>query len=201
MAQPYVTGPCHIYVGISSNPPRNPFNPSGSPVYLGTCRAAPRIQWDPAFEPVINDISGPRKPFDMIYLGKDAMISGDLTVWNWPVWEQIKSLPNTALPSGAQEQGDIGSLMVLEGYSYPIWIHYPFHSKAAMRDAGMVAGHRFAAGWLMGPIAEDPGNKSNSAHVQFYAINAYDKATGKFLCSDNNMTGIPTIPPQSPLGI
>jgi hypothetical protein len=53
----------------------------------------------------------------------------------------------------------------------------------------------------MSPIAEDPGTKANSVHVQFYAINAYDKATGKFLCSDHNMTGIPTIPPTSPLGL
>lgn len=173
---------------------------TGTPVYLGTCQAAPKIRWDPAFEPIMNDISGSRKPFDFIYEGMDAMVIGDLTVFNWAVWEQIKSLPNHANPAGTQLPGDIGTMMVTEGFAYPLWVHYPYATKAALAAAGMPAGRRFVAAWLMGPIDEDPGTKQNTFHIQFYCAQAYDKTTGRFICSDATMTGIPSIPPVSPLG-
>lgn len=198
MAQAHVTGPVHIYVGVGGSPPRNPLVP-GTPVYLGTCETAPRPRFNPQWAPVNNDIGGVRLPFDMIYSGEDATISGALTVWNWPVYAACRRRPNNTGTIGFGAAGDIGTLMVTEGMAYPLWLHYPYFSKFS--GVGMPAGRRFLACWLLGPDEEEPGTGVNKIHFTFQAFRAYDGSTGAFTLFDENMSGIPTIPPTTPLGV
>lgn len=201
MAQPYVSGPVHMYVGTSAAPPNNPFA-GGGPVYLGTCESAPRIRLNPQFEPLMNDIGGSRLPYDYLYEDMDGMVFGDLTVWNYPVLSQLLSRPNwlKAAP-GVGAFGDIGSLMATEGFTYNLWLQFPFFAKAAMAGAGLPAGYHFLSAFLFGPDEIDPGTKANKIHVQFQCMRALNTASGLFSLYDFNFAGVPAVPPASPLGV
>lgn len=200
MAIPYVTGPAAIFVGVSGTTPVDPFV-GATPVYLGHCESAPRIAWNPQFEPVMNDLAGSRLPYDMLYQGKDAMIIGDLTIWNWLIWDRVRSRPDFNDVPDTNDRFDLGSLMLTEGKCFPLWITYPYVAKAAMAAGGMPAGRHFLATYLVGPDNEDPGTRVNKVHVQFHALRAWDPVTGGHKLSDANMTGVPAVPPTSPLGV
>lgn len=149
----------------------------------------------------MNDITGPMKPYDMLYVGKDATVFGDLTVWNWAIWDSIRKLPGTVAASfDDQDIDDIGTLMMTEGYAYHLWLQYPHFRKAAMADGNMPPGRHFINTFLIGPHKESPGTKANTVHVQFYAWQKYDPSTGRMKLGDNDMAGVPSVPPVSPLG-
>lgn len=198
MAIPYVTGPVHIYVGTGGAPPRNPASP-GTPVYLGSAEVAPRIRLNPQWVPVNNDAAGARLPYDVIWSGEDGTISGALTVWNWAVYAACRRRPNNAGTIGFNAVGDVGTLMVTEGMAYPLWLHFPYFTKFS--GAGMPAGRRFLACWLLGPDEEEPGTGVNRVHFTFQAHRWYDPSTGTFTLYDENMSGIPAVPPATALGV
>lgn len=208
MAQPFVTGPCHIYCGVGSGL---------GPLYLGTCEAAPRIQMSPGWSPLMNDISGDQKPYDYLYQGQDAKVFGDLTVLNWPVLTIVQNrVPRGSPLPGLDPLGSVGTLMVTEGQAYPLWIHFPY-GGATGSHAAMVTipgGYHFFYAWLLGPDEIDPGTKANKVHVQFHCqkgpvttivgptspqgiagATVLPTATGHFGLYDFNMTGIPAVPP------
>lgn len=146
MAQPYVTGPCSIFVGVGAG---------GSPVFLGHAERSPSIQIRPSFSPVFNDIAGQRVPYDYIYDGEEGMVSADVTRWNESVYTTIASRPLHSGADGLNAPGEIGSLMGLEGLAYPLWLLFPYASKPAMVAGGMPAGYRFAKAFLEGPDGLD----------------------------------------------
>lgn len=202
MAMPYVTGPVHVWVGVSGATPIDPQTATSSlRAYLGTCESAPQIVWNSQFEPVMNDRGGSRLPYDMLYQGKDALIIGDLTVWNWVIWERIRSRPDFNEVPDINDAFDLGSLMLTEGKCYPVWLQYPYAAKAAMAGGLMPPGRHFFACFLLGPDQENPGTKVNKVHFQFQAMRAWNPSTGGHGLGDTNMTGIPSIPPTSADGL
>lgn len=206
---PYVTGPVHIYCGIGQSFPisGSPVRGQGTvPVFLGTCETAPRIQYNPGWSPVMNDSSGDQKPYDYLYQGKDAKVFGDLTVWNWPVLEAIMNRPNSFAGGTTFDTelfGDIGTLMVTEGYAYNLWLEFPYGTLKPVfgSSGGMPGGIRFIAAWLIGPDEIDPGTKANKVHIQFHCQRAYDPVTGSFLLADRDVSTLPAFPPVTVTGI
>src|SRR5438105_3720161 len=118
MAKPYVTGPCAIYCGIGA---------LYAPIFLGHSERGVRIRIAPEYEPVHNDLGG-RVPIDWLYEGETAIISADLTRFNEAVYELIAARPRTSTLGsvpGVNVPGDIGTMMITEGFAYPLWLVFP----------------------------------------------------------------------------
>ena len=191
MAQPYVTGPVHLYVGSG-----------GLPVYLGTFLEAPKIRTTPKWTPVMNDLAGDQEPFDMTYQGVSADIFGYLTVWNWTVLRSCQNARSLGSAEGSDAFGATGALMIGEGLAYTMWLQYPYYqTKTAFSGNGAPPGYHYYASWLIGPEEEDGGTKPQQIHVQFHAMRIYIPLIGGFTLFDRNMTGIPAIPPVGSAGV
>lgn len=217
MSQAYVSGPVHCYVGVDPKEGSADLLNGGGrdpnkskPIYLGTFQDAPKILTNSQWSPMMNDLWGQTSPFDMSYQGVYADIFGELTVWNWPVLTLCQTRPNVALTEGADNILSIGTMMVTEGYAYPLWLHFPYYQLKG--EFGGLAGktnappgYRYHAAWLMGPEEEDLGTKPNKVFVHFrgirrvgsYAGGGATDTTNQFILRDRNMNGIPALAPAS----
>lgn len=208
MAMPYVAGPCHIYVGVGATTPIDLVAAVAAPLaaasirYLGTCEQAPSIRINPRWVPVMNDITGPAMPYDQMWCGEDADAVGDLTIWNEAVYTKLGARPNfeenTRGIYGAQ---DMGSLMVTEGFAYPVYFHFPYNTKAPYTNSSAPAGYRFYAGWMAGPDEIMPGTKPNKRRVVFHFQPIYKCSDGTIKLYDHTLTNIPAYPPCNASGI
>jgi hypothetical protein len=166
----------------------------GSPVFLGTCENGVTIRAIPEYENVMNDFGGTRKPFDRIYEGEDALSVGILTRWNEPVYRALESIPNFGGVPGVNQPGDIGTMMITEGYAYTVWLEFLFSSgragytKAAWVAGGFPAGYRFPFSWLEGPKERETGTRAGKIHLTFYHGRGFDPVSGKFMCADQDMS-------------
>lgn len=150
MAQPYVRGPAHFFVGIGAGQ---------SPVYLGTAERTPKIQIRPAWSPVFNDIAGQKIPYDWSFDGEEGYVVYPFTRWVDPVWRACQARPRPPIIGGVpglNVAGDIGTLMNTEGMGYPIWVLFPYAAKTAYNT--QPAGYHFFSSWLMGPDDLDRNN-------------------------------------------
>ena len=226
MAIPYVSGRADIYIGLGNSQglQGSAFNKAVSALsrfsvgsslggtgvggkfgatssasaiyYLGTCENGITIRGVPEFEPVMNDIGGTRKPFDRLYQGEDALSIGVLTRWNETVYQFMASIPSAGVFPGICNLGNIGTLMITEGFAYEVYLQFPYAAKTLFSANGMPPGYRFPFSYLEGPIEQERGTKPNKRHLTFYHGRGYDPSTGGFLLYDFNMTPIPAIPPN-----
>lgn len=187
MAKPYVTGPCHLFLGVG---------PSGAAIYLGTAERTPEIQIRPSWSPVFNSIAG-EVPFDWLFEGEEAFLTADLTRWNEPVYAASASRPNAGATRGRNIPGDLGTLMISEGFAYQLWALFPYSIlKPAFSDQQQ--GFRFPAAFLEGPDSlSGLGTINRRNRLMFHAGRAYSiNPSGlgmDFLCYDGDMSGLPPI--------
>lgn len=181
MAQPYVTGPAHIFIGVG---------PRGAPLYLGTSEGEPEIALLPEYDQIMNDISGSRKPMDRQFMGEEAMISAVLTRYNEIVLAAAQARVRGTI-RGAEPFGSIGALMGGEGNAFPLWLVFPYVVKPAMAAGGMPAGYRFVQCFDESdrmPV----GTRARRVHVQFHAQRFLTIAGGGTgLLYDHNVAGLP----------
>ena len=206
MAQPFTTGPVHIYVALTLTDQADPFAGGRqvflAPVYLGTMMDAPKVRFTPKWSPLMNDLAGDQEPFDWCYQGQSCDFFGNLTVYNWPVYALARSRPVQTGFSGIEPFGSVGALMLTEGFAYQIWLDYPYYRrKAAFSAAGAPGGYHFFGGWMLGPEEENPGTKPNDIHVQFHCTRVYSPLNGSFSLYDHDMSAIPNIPPATATGL
>lgn len=186
MAQPWCTGAAHIFVGVGGS------KTSSSARYLGTCEAQPDLQDDVKLEPIMNDIAGSMMPFDYSFMGIVGTISGVFTRFNQAVYQALTNLPNPfAAPAqrGTLGATDIGSIVGLEGLAVPLWVQFPYSTKAAM--VGMDAGRRYFRTFLFGPQSTKPGTRVKKIALTWIAFHYYDPTTRALALYDRNMSGLP----------
>lgn len=190
MAQPYCTGPAHIFVGFPARVTRS--GATGASIsYLGTCAQKPRIKIRKTYKDVPNDLFGD-VPMDKSYKGQDAFVGLDLTRWNEPVAQRIDALPGTT--RGTEAYGDIGTLMVHEYATVVLYIQFPYASKAAFNLGGMPVGYRFPCAVKM-DLEIEPGTDAKVKHYMFHCIRAFSLQGNNIahILYDHNMTGLPAI--------
>lgn len=154
MAKMYSTGPALLYTETGG----------GNVAFLGTCEAAPDIELTGEFEPIFNDLGGPRLPTDRIWAGEEAISSLVLTRWNEIVLQAIMgTLVQSGGVGGRSFLGDVGTIMGQEKQTFQFWILFPFASKAAYSD--MPAGYHFLASMPIGPKGITPGTGVNKRHL------------------------------------
>ena len=176
MAIPYSTRVCLLHVT---------FPGSTAALFLGTGEDGVTIEEHPDFAPVMNDLSGPRKPFDMMYCGNEAIVSVTLTRWNEPIHASLAAYghPNTSI-RGKDNPLDRGTLMLTEGKTFMLYVTYP--SVAGIIAApvppyaaqGLPAGYRFFACHLMAPLRLLPGTRPYKVQMVFHAVSTYSSPSG-----------------------
>ena len=190
MAQPFVHGPVHLYVGIGAG------GGAFAPAYLGTGERAPRYSLRRGWEKVMNDVAGVVLPFDYSYQGIEAFITVKLTRWNEGVLSTIQDTVGNgqgAAHPGLMNPGDIGSLVNTEGLGMPLWMHYSYGAGGLFAKAAyatMPPGYHFYSTFLEGPDDREGGTDPASTLLTFHAIRTYLPSAGAFLLFDSNMTGI-----------
>jgi hypothetical protein len=150
----------HIFVGVGGYVGSAPAMLAKSPAYLGTGERAPRPSFRPAFEPVMNDLTGSRIPYDWMFEGEEAIVTVRLTRWDEPTLAALQNRTGPAgQPRGVNFANDVGTLMLTEGAAYPLWLLFPFGipgiGKPAMIAGGLPQGYHFYAAFLEGPDDRD----------------------------------------------
>lgn len=200
--RPWVTGPVDIFVGLGSG---------GGPLFLGHDERmlAPMIR--PYYSPHYSSLGGEHIPMDMTYDGQDAMVSVNLTRFNEAVYLALASRApgsraSPVVAPGVDLPGDLGSLVILEGVAFQLWLRFPYSAKPAM--AGMPAGYRFPKAYVAGPdTLGNLGTGTRRTSVQFHCLRETTIVPGAALggvfhrCYDFNMSALPVGIPLGSNGV
>jgi hypothetical protein len=190
MANPYVTGPVHVWIRFYGS----------SALYLGTGRNAPRFRIRRAWEGIMNDITGTQIPFDMLYEGQEAFTTVELTRWNEGTYQLLASMPDPSkFPLTGplfDVAGDIGTLMVTENKAFQLGLVFPYASKPTFLlspGGSMPAGYHFFNTWLESPDEFTVGTGENSKGLLFHSIKGFNPSTGAGNLGDYDIswTGTP----------
>ena len=183
MAQPYVTGAAHVFIGapglagLVGTLPQFPGTPV-APVYLGTCERSPRIAKRNYYRPIFNSLAGIDVAYDRTYQGQDAFVMlPNINRRNEQVYQLLDSLPRqagqvngpTGIPQGYTALSDVGTAMITEGMTFPLYIVFPYFAKAVYANNGMLPGYRFLAAQLDSPDEHDNLNtEADNRRLIFY---------------------------------
>lgn len=187
-AQPWVTGPGHIFAGVGAGK---------APVYFGTAEATPRIDIRPAFTPYFNSLYSSKLPMDQVFDGEEIVISGDFTRWDEAVLAAMQALraSTTAAFRGAVPAGGYGTMQVFESFCYPLWVQFPYAAKAAYSN--MPAGYRVYNAILIGPDGVEPiGPTPSKRRLTWWGaptltVGAFNTTAGATY--DHVMSGLPSV--------
>lgn len=187
-SQPWVTGPAHIFCGVGVG---------YAPRYLGTAEKSVRGQRNLEYEPVFNDIGGTRIPIDTSFQGEQWFISADVSRWDMASYNLLATVPRPSGTLGQNAGGDLGTLMIQEGCAYPLWIQFPYGGGAKVAYAGLEAGRRFFASYLLGPeVLEPMGTQPHKRRLVWHCLRLLAPAANNSIASasfDANMSGLPAI--------
>lgn len=103
--------------------------------YLGTCVASPEPEHHKARIPVMNDIAGRSRPFQVIKDGEGAIVYATMNRFDWPLLQSIRALdsanvfPSTPaagnLAAGSEAANTRGTLVLgLTDFQLLIWWEY-----------------------------------------------------------------------------
>jgi hypothetical protein len=196
MGSLYCSGPCAAWVNLPL---------SATPIFLGHSEKTPSIQIRRTYTNSYADDTGPDTPFDKIFSGQSALVTFDLTRFNYGVYTAIADVANTAAGVLAANPGvnlanEIGTSMMLEGLAYPLILVWPYAAKASMGGTGfgnaLPPGYRFLSSFLIGPDEFSCGTIPLKIRCTWYCVSAWNPAInnngfgpGQAKLYDNNTTG------------
>lgn len=139
MSQGYVPGPAQVFVGTGA---------SAAYEWLGYSQDGVDVQLIASYRDVFSDFGGPDVPVDSQFMGESGFISMTLNKYNETVLQELAGRRvGTGITPGQIEAQGLGSLMIAEGYAYPICIKCPYNTKS-FQTGLIVPGYAFSAGWL-----------------------------------------------------
>lgn len=184
--QQWCGGPAHVAVGLG---------PGGQPAYLGTTEGSPKFSHHKFFQDTKNDWAGDLQPFDKMYAGQIAMVSGDFTRFDNSLFQKMMSCPNPFATPGLNRGGDLGTFMIQEGMAYQLMLQSPYASaKNSMR--GLETGLRYFAAFLMGPDEKTLGLRPQKARCIWFCMPIFSPDTNNTvqeLLYDFNTQSFPQI--------
>lgn len=171
MAQLYATGPVSVLVGCS---------PSGPPLFLGHGESAPDIDTEVRYVPFHSDSAG-EVPAEKFWAGESGRVSVDLVRFNWRVLDIIRARGRgrnfPAITPGFADAGQVGTPMLTNGCSYPLYLMFPFAAKAVYNVAANGAlppGYRFLAAMLDPDRSVVGSATAAKIHLEWDCIAVYD---------------------------
>lgn len=168
-----VTGPNHIYINFAS----------GGLQYLGTCETVPEFEEVPAYDDVMNAISGSVYPIDVTYQGLELILTiKNLTRYDETVFAGFRTSPFPAVAgtNGAETLLTRGSLIYGRN-TYQLIVQNPFFGTANA-VAGDVPGYRFLWAQYAGGTPQVGGTTENKYTAIFKCRAVYDPITRGFSC-------------------
>ena len=201
MATFYSTGPIQIWVGPQIRKPTS-YTPTSPQTiqYLGTAEQTPQAEIRRQYHPAYNDLSG-AVPFDLNFLGEDAVFAVDLTRWDERVYGILASAPiqmgggppaagGTGIRGTYDPTNGMGILEAHEGNTITLYAAFPYGfpgaaPNAAGRGFGMPMGYRFHGGSLINDKMHQMGSKYRKLHLTFQFAPVYDYATRNFCLYDH----------------
>lgn len=158
---------------------------------------------------VKNDLGG-EAPFDAIYSGESARITVDLNRFNTPLLRSIEARSRSATFPGAvggfDAPGQVGTLMVTEGASFQLLLHFPFSAKAPFLGAvgpnsggPMIQGYRFFAAYLDPESVQGGSASVLKYHLSFECLRVFSPTAsgvgfGSFALYDTDVSSVVSLP-------
>lgn len=165
--QTWTTGPAHLYAGVGGASLS-----AKTPLYLGTAETKPDIDIEGAYEALMNDLGGSRMPFDRSWQAEEGAISFVLTRWDYGVALRMMCSPNyLANAAGDNLLEDVGSLMGMEGNTFPFWVVFP--KQLINPYTRMPAGFRFWSCVCEYPRRLEPGTRPHKIGMVIRAQRAW----------------------------
>ncbi len=212
MAQPWNTGPTHWFVRFQSG------GGNSAPLYIGTLEGPPdQYGEDFAYDVIMNDLMGNKKPFARLYEGADCMVGTTFTNWRESTISLIESVPHlTTLSRGFNEPGDMGTIMELEQRT-ELWALFSYGfgnplAKNVFNNAnGRMAGGRHYFNAQIESVRRSPvGTGANKVSIVWYCGRIYDGSgvlsvvdangnqlaanRGRIICYDHDMSAVNGLP-------
>lgn len=186
MGQPYVTGPIPIILGVG---------PGNTPRFLGYCERMPSRQIRPQYSPLYVDIGGTMVPFDLVKQGADAIITCDVSYFDYTTYNFLVNSTSEA----ATAPGDLGTLMMTEqgttlAAGFGLWMPFPYVAKASMPN--MWAGEHYLCAMCMNDDLSQLGTVAQKKRLVFHCIRRFDPTVvnsfgrGGFKLLDQDMSAI-----------
>ena len=208
MATFYSTGPVLIWVGpqIIKPTPYTPL-PTVAPVFLGTAEVSPQGELRRQYQPAYNDMSG-AVPFDLNFLGEDAVLAIDLTRWNENVYARLSDAPRQLTSPTGISRGSypvvgpgvgMGALMAHDGLTTTVYMVFPYGFTTAVQNApgrsyGMPVGYRFHGGSLINDKLHQMGSKYRKLHLTFQFAPVYNNVTTLMTLYDHTIPAAMALP-------
>lgn len=177
-AQPWVAGPTHLFWNKK---------------YVGTAERTPTWSTEYGHVPLMNDLSGPVVPFDMLRAGKYCIVSADLTRWNYDTVKEMQAICANVGKPFEWAGFDEGTLLIHEDKAKPLNMDWPYSSKAAY--SGMPPGLELFYTWPAGPDNwARMGTNPKMIHFSWYALGKYKNTGGtggSFSLGEYKASGLP----------
>jgi hypothetical protein len=141
MAQPFVPGPCPVWVGFGDG--LSSSEHQFTPKFLGFTQRGVDFNINPEYSPFTTDIGG-RVPADLIFDGTGGTVSLDLTRWNEPVYAMLADHAPVGLDNrvrGSEPAGRVGTIMGIGGAAVAVYAVFPYQVSPNYRT--MPVGYRF----------------------------------------------------------
>jgi hypothetical protein len=162
----YVSGPCYSWVGLG---------PTNAYLFLGYSEAGVTVRLTQMTEDINVDYAGVM-PGDVSLLGEDWRSAGTFTRYDETVMQKVMSFKGPNGIAGFGSNNILGSLMNLEGLSFPLLLYSPYSFKN--QYASSVPGFN-----ISNAIFDDTSERTNSIRrtaptCNFRALPVFGTTTG-----------------------
>ena len=187
-----------------------PLYPSSGPEFLGHGERAPDIEVTPRYVEHQTD-SGGDVAAELIYAGSSARISVDLVRYNMNTLKKIQArargrastnaFPN-AVP-GFDDAGQIGTLMVVGGCTFPLYLLFPASTRlhnSSFASGAMPPGYRFVAAYLNPECMKMGATSPFKNHLIFDCLRKRDytrkngAGRGSYLLYNADVSAVQSVP-------
>ncbi len=171
-AYQHAPGAIHHFVAFRNAP--------SSYLYLGTAEVAPEVEADIAYLPVMNDLRGRSKPFNLVFDGESHAVFSTLNRFDYPVWKRCRdAIGHDATLSTLGREGRLenGNLVLGTG-DFELVLAYDFAGTAAA-TADLPNGRRYYSGVVGGWKESTQGTRVMSVAVRFDCNSLWNYGAGR----------------------
>lgn len=186
--QPFSTGDVAIVVGIktatiipsATNITGPRYAALFTPRLLGWTGQGPEPDVRTEYASVPSDRAGERLPRDDMFLGQEALHSIDLSEWDYAVLDLITrggGIQRANGVVGREDRYDRGTLMITEGYAFPLWYVFARRGAPAMVTQGMPPGEQYFYSRVISH-RKRKGTRANMMNIVVHSRSGIASATG-----------------------
>lgn len=161
--------------------------------YIGMCESDTMLDLSPVYQGIgLDGACGGE--FDRQLWNVTATVSGDLSYWNEPVVDTIKSFLGSTDDGtpGAWADGSFGTLLRTEEKQFSLCIVSMFANKTAFSGAGMHAAWTFPFVFPL-PLRRNLSSRATRERIAFEAITVMNGLGGGTLYTNSAPEGLPNV--------